>query len=189
LAPPAAGKEVDQIDQPPASALEGASPVNTFAPAAAPPTSRRTNPATAANPLWAVPLRTLTATRERPLFSPSRRPPTPVIAAAPAPAPRPMPVALRPAPPEEPPFLLLGTIVSEDQKFAFLFNTNTKLVKRVKEGEQEDGWRVVVVDFRSSVVQKDERTVTLGLPKPGDTKPNVGGPNFGPRPATQSDNL
>src|SRR5262245_45321462 len=34
------------------------------------------------NPLWAIPLRQLPATRERPLFTPSRRPPPPVVANA-----------------------------------------------------------------------------------------------------------
>src|SRR6202021_2706944 len=37
-----------------------------------------------ANPLWSVPLSALTATRERPLFSSSRRLPAPVMVAAPA---------------------------------------------------------------------------------------------------------
>ncbi len=112
-----------------------------------------------------------------------------MIVAAPAPPPKPMPVALKPAPPEEPPFLLLGTIVSDNQKFAFLFNTSTKLVKRLKEGEQEAGWRVIAIDFRSSVVEKDERAVTLGLPKPNDAKP-AGSAGFGPRVVAPSpDNL
>src|SRR5438045_3679915 len=41
------------------------------------------------NPLWTIPLASLTATRERPIFTPSRRPPPPVqpIAVTPAPAP------------------------------------------------------------------------------------------------------
>src|SRR4051794_9583272 len=30
------------------------------------------------NPLWAIPLKSLSFTRERPLFTPSRRPPAPV---------------------------------------------------------------------------------------------------------------
>src|SRR5215472_1432828 len=38
-----------------------------------------------ANPLWAIPLATLTTTRDRPIFSPSRRPPPPAVAAAPPP--------------------------------------------------------------------------------------------------------
>ena len=37
------------------------------------------------NPLWAIPLRALTVTRDRPIFSPSRRPPAAAVIAAPAP--------------------------------------------------------------------------------------------------------
>src|SRR6516165_2807674 len=33
------------------------------------------------NPLWAVPLRSLSVTSERPIFSPSRRPPIPPVVA------------------------------------------------------------------------------------------------------------
>src|SRR5271169_3507423 len=43
----------------------------------------------AANPLWAIPLGALTATRTRPLFTPSRHAPTPVVASVPVAAPRP----------------------------------------------------------------------------------------------------
>ncbi len=35
------------------------------------------------NPLWSIPLRELNATRDRPLFTPSRRAPAPVVANAP----------------------------------------------------------------------------------------------------------
>ena len=45
-----------------------------------------------ANPLWTIPLSSLTATRERPLFSPSRRPPQSVVVAK-APPPPPPPQA------------------------------------------------------------------------------------------------
>src|SRR5262249_28882248 len=59
------------------------------------------------NPLWGIPLRVLTATRERPLFSPSRRPPAPPAVAAPAPPP---PVVAAKAPePDHPPLTIVGT--------------------------------------------------------------------------------
>jgi len=48
------------------------------------------------NPLWAIPLASLNATRERPIFLPSRRAPAPVVAAPPPPP------APAPAPPPEP---------------------------------------------------------------------------------------
>ena len=60
---------------------------------AMPPPDVTANPAetptVAANPLWAIPLSALAATRTRPLFTPSRRPPAPVVASVPVAAPRP----------------------------------------------------------------------------------------------------
>src|SRR5260370_26332814 len=54
-------------------------------------------PAPAGNPLWALPLERLSITRERPIFSPSRRPPTPAPSYV-------APVAVWPAaPPPGPP--------------------------------------------------------------------------------------
>src|SRR5215472_15125490 len=57
-------------------------------------------PAQSGNPLWRIPLRQLSATRERPLFSPSGHlpPPPPVhqVAAAPPPPPPRPPEAERP---------------------------------------------------------------------------------------------
>ena len=59
------------------------------------------------NPLWGIPLKSLSATRERPIFLPSRRPPAPAVAAAPAQPPKPPPP---PAEPERPALRLLGIV-------------------------------------------------------------------------------
>ena len=120
------------------------------------------------NPLWGIPLRALSATRERPLFSPSRRPPAPVIAVAPAPAARPAPIAAGPAAPEPPPLALVGTVVGAQKRIAILFNLTTRQVTHVREGEEESGWRVRLVSPRSAIVEKDTMSVTLDLPKPGE---------------------
>ena len=64
----------------------------------------------AGNPLWGIPLESLSATRERPIFSPSRRPPPPPVLAAASAAPA------KPPPPKQPDHPLLspmGTIVGE----------------------------------------------------------------------------
>src|SRR5881396_2769728 len=61
------------------------------------------------NPLWAIPLSALTATRERPLFLPSRRAPAPAVANTPVVAAPPPP---SPAQPEQPPLTLVGAIAS-----------------------------------------------------------------------------
>ena len=143
------------------------------------------------NPLWAIPLRSLAATRDRPLFSASRRPPAPVIAAAPAPpAAAPMPAAVKPAEPERPPMTLIGTIVSADERIAIVLNETTKSVTRLREGEEDSGWRVRTVLARSAVVEKGAQSVTLGLPKPGDEPPPGAAPVEMPglpRPANDSE--
>jgi general secretion pathway protein N len=141
------------------------------------PTSAPTpGPATApGNPLWSIPLRALSATRERPLFSPSRRPPAPIIAAAPAPVVPRMPIAVKPAEPERPPLALVGTVVSPGKRVAILFNSMTRRVTQVLEGGEESGWRVRLVSPRSIVLEKDDRSVTLDLPKPGE-QPAAGMP-------------
>lgn len=142
-------------------------------------------PAAKGNPLWAIPLRMLSATRERPLFSPSRRPPAPVVAAAPV-APPAAP-AIMPGAPERPPMILVGTIVGENEKVAIFFNPATRAVTRVREGDQESGWLVRSVGQRAIVVEKDNQIVTLDLPKRSDGAPG----NIGPGAAPQSagDNL
>jgi general secretion pathway protein N len=116
------------------------------------------------NPLWAIPVRALAATRERPLFFASRRPPSPVVPSAPIA--RALPVAIKATEPERPPLLLIGTVVSADTRIAILLNQTTKLVTQVREGEQESGWRVKAVSLRSTVMERDDRSVTLALPRP-----------------------
>ena len=141
------------------------------------------------NPLWGIPLRSLSATRERPLFTASRRPPAAVITAA-APEPLPAPIAVAaPAPePERPPLALSGTIVSPGHSIAIFINTATNAVTRVREGEREEGWRVITVSPRSAIVEKDGRSVTLDLPLPGnglDTPaPDAAAPGLPDTPGT-----
>ena len=170
VAPAADGAERDRVQL--TAALENASaPGAPDSTSAAPQADTAPVPGAAAargNPLWGIPLRALSATRERPLFSASRRPPAPVIAAAPAPEPPAMPMAAKPAEPERPPLTLVGTVVSAKKRVAILFNRTTRQVTQVREGEEESGWRVRLVSPRSAVVEKDMRSVTLDLPNPGD---------------------
>src|SRR5438445_6924776 len=53
-------------------------------------------PAPSGNPLWGVPLKSLSASRERPIFLPSRRPPAPAVRAAYAEPPKSAPPPLEP---------------------------------------------------------------------------------------------
>ena len=69
----------------------------------------------AGNPLWTVPLSALPATRDRPLFSVSRRP---LFVTAPIVAPPPKQEALAPPPLERPLLTLIGTIVTREYQHA-----------------------------------------------------------------------
>jgi hypothetical protein len=118
-----------------------------------------------ANPLWAIPLATLSNTRERPIFSPSRRPPmqTPVAVAMPA-APPPPP----PPRPERPPLSLVGTVAGDGESFGIFVDRGTSTALRLKLGEDYQGWRLRNVRGRDVALERDQQTVVLSLPQPGD---------------------
>ncbi|MEA2934675.1 MAG: hypothetical protein QOD74_1321 [Variibacter sp.] len=118
------------------------------------------------NPLWAIPLSALTATRERPLFLPSRRAPAPAIANTPvAVAP---PIAAPPsAESEQPSLILVGAIASETEGYAVFLDQATNSVIRLKTGQDHSGWVLRSVKGREAVLQKDRQTTTLVLPVPG----------------------
>jgi hypothetical protein len=116
---------------------------------------------TTGNPLWAIPISKLSATRDRPLFSASRRPPTPAVAAAPVSA----PVAAKPVA-QAPPFTLLGTIISENSRIAILFDQTSKIATGVREGERASGWILRSVESRSAVLEGSNQVVQLDLPEP-----------------------
>jgi general secretion pathway protein N len=115
------------------------------------------------NPLWAVPLTALSATRDRPLFSASRRPP---VVAAPVIAPPPKQEAVAPPPPERPLATLVGTIVSREASFAMLQGSNADAISRLRVGQQNDGWLIRGIGLRSIVVEKGAESVELNLPRP-----------------------
>jgi len=116
-----------------------------------------------ANPLWGIPLAQLSGTRDRPIFSPSRRPP-PVTAAA-------EPVLAKPQPRKqeiEPPQLsLVGTIASEGEGFGIFIDQSTKAALRLKVGEDHQGWKLQAIRGREVTMEKDERSAVLALPQPG----------------------
>lgn len=134
------------------------------------------------NPLWSVPLRTLSATRERPLFTPGRRPPEPPPEAAPPPPPPP------PAPPAEaaapqPQLSLIGTIVDLRGGYAVFVETATGATIRLRTGESHDGWVLRSVSMRDAMLQKDRGTVVLSLPpREIDLAPSGRAPGAGPQP-------
>ena len=82
----------------------------------------------------------------------------------------------KPAEPERPPLTLLGTVVGQDKRLAIFFNQSTHQSVQLEEGRGESGWRLKSVSPRSAVVEKDGSTVTIDLPKPGDTSVATGEP-------------
>jgi len=119
-----------------------------------------------ANPLWAIPLSALAATRNRPLFTPSRRPPAPIVANAPVAAPRPPPPP--PPAPEHPNLVLVGTVAGESESVAVFIDPTTRNAVRLRTGEGHLGWILQSVDRRTATLQKGDRSEKLELPKPTD---------------------
>jgi len=137
------------------------------------------------NPLWAIPLKSLTATRERPIFLPSRRPPSPPIVAGPPPAPPPS--APPPAPPPERPRLaLVGAVVGDSEAIAIFLDQNSQGIVRLRTGENHQGWTLSAVKGREATLQRGNETMQLALPAPNETQvgmPGLPGPGFpGMRP-------
>ena len=123
----------------------------------------RAAPTMSGNPLWGVPLKELSATREHPLFSATRRPPAP-----------PAPAAVytvasvaKPAEPERPQLKLVGTIAGDGAGFGiFLDQSGNKAVK-LKTGQSHNGWMLRQVRGREAVLEKNDETVVLVLPAVG----------------------
>jgi general secretion pathway protein N len=116
------------------------------------------------NPLWAIPLRQLSATRERPLFAPSRRPPPPVVAYQLASVPPPPPP--KPAEPEKPRLSLVGTVAGGAEGIGVFIDPATRSVLRLKMGEGHDGWVLRAVRRREATLEKGRQTAVLTLPPP-----------------------
>jgi len=119
--------------------------------------------ALSANPLWAIPLTQLSGTRDRPIFSPSRRPP-PVVADT-------QPVVVKPPPRKKeiqpPPLSLVGTIASDDESFGIFIDQSTKAALRLKAGEDYQGWKLLRIRGREVTMEKDQQAAVLTLPQPG----------------------
>ena len=149
-----------RLAAPSAGASTPAEPVTTVrvvAPAA--PPAR----ALSANPLWAIPLTQLSGTRDRPIFSPSRRP-APVVADT-------EPVVAKPPPRKKevqpPPLSLVGTIASDDESFGIFIDQSSKAALRLKVGENYQGWKLLRIRGREVTMQKDQQAAVLTLPQPG----------------------
>jgi hypothetical protein len=122
-----------------------------------------------ANPLWAMPLAQFPVTRERPIFSPSRRPPP--AAVSPVATPRTIAVP-KPKEPERPQLALVGTIAGDEEGFGIFLDLANKAVIRLRVGEEFQGWKLQSVQGRETAMEKDRQVVTLVLPQPGQGQPS-----------------
>jgi general secretion pathway protein N len=112
------------------------------------------------NPLWAVTLEQLPATRDRPLFAPSRRPPprpeaprVEITAAIPA-----------PAPPRQPPsVVLMGTVTDADGTWALVRAGGSEKVTHARLGDEISGWKVSEIEARRLVLSSADRSVSFAL--------------------------
>jgi hypothetical protein len=108
-----------------------------------------------ASPLAGEPLDRLSATRERPLFSPTRRPPPP---------PPPVVINAEPPPPPPPPTVaLFGVVMDGDEARAIIRTGPAAGVIRVRVGDDIGGWKVAQIDGRRLVLVLDDRTATFTM--------------------------
>jgi general secretion pathway protein N len=119
------------------------------------------------NPVAALSLEQLSATRERPLFSPSRQPPAPPA----APAPPPQVAEAPPPPPAAPPTLTLFGIVGGPEGARAIVRTQAgSEVLRLRVGDTVQGWEVSDIARTELVLRLGDRVETVALFAPGSRK-------------------
>jgi general secretion pathway protein N len=133
------------------------------------PNAPATERTLSANPLWEMPLKQFTVTRDRPIFLPSRRAPAPpasIVTVAKV-------VVPKPKEPEQPQLSLVGTISGDDARFGIFVDQATKNVLRLKVGEDFQGWELRSIQAREASFQKNQLTFVVALPQPGLSQPSV----------------
>jgi hypothetical protein len=109
----------------------------------------------ALNPLAAIQLDSLAATREQPLFSRDRKVYRPMQA---APAPK---VVL---PPPVPNLSLIGVVLSNSSPLVILIDQTLKTQVRMREGETYNGWTLKRVEPLQAIIQNGATEFRLLLP-------------------------
>lgn len=104
------------------------------------------------------PFESLDATRQRPLFSPSRRLPAPIVAAPVPPAPvEPVPEA------DMPGFDLTGIVFGDTTRLAMVRDPSSQRVQSLRVGQTLDDWTVEDITPRSVALSRKGKSVTLEL--------------------------
>jgi general secretion pathway protein N len=119
-------------------------------------------PAVFGNPIAQLPLDSLSDTRNRPLFSQSRRPP------APAPPDRPAMARVEHAPPQQPTLsppgvALYGIVVGAQGARAFIATGAAERIIGVRPGDDVSGWMVSAITERRLVLSRADRSATFTL--------------------------
>ncbi len=127
------------------------------------PQAKNDPAATPVSPLAAQPLDRFSVTRERPLFSPSRRPPAPPAAVATPPP---------PPPPPAPDVVLLGVVVDGEDANALIRTGRAAKILRVRIGDKIGGWKVGQIEARKLVLLLDGRTATFTIFGAKNAKPS-----------------
>jgi hypothetical protein len=116
------------------------------------------------NPIAEVPRDRLSATRDRPLFSPSRRPTVPPQPPPPA-GPR-IEHAPPPSPVPSPSVALFGIVVGPLGPRAFIGTGPTDPIVGVRPGDDVNGWMVTAITQRSLVLSRADLSATFTLFSP-----------------------
>jgi general secretion pathway protein N len=134
------------------------------------PNREAAKPQPSGNPLWSIPLSTLSATQERPIFSASRRPPHRAVVAPPveqAAAPTP------PAEPERPTLTLIGAVVGGSEAIAVFLDRTSQKIVRLRQGETHAGWVLRSVEGREVTLKKADQIETLGIQRQETLAPSA----------------
>ena len=126
------------------------------------------------NPLWSVPLSVLSATRERPIFSPSRRQPAAVIA---VPSNPPPPAPVRPQNPAPPQLVLVGTVIGESKQIGVFLDQTTRIVVHLEAGENHEGWVLTRVSNIDVQLENGRHGATFPLRSALQGEPSTGMPS------------
>lgn len=124
--------------------------------------------AAALNPLSALGADSLSAFRDRPLFTPSRRAPQPPAAVEQEPEPEPE-TATAPPPAPQPNLRLAGVIEGPEETVAVVEDMGSNTVSQLRLGDMLDGWLVTAIDSSSLRLTLGEQEGEYRLFDPNQT--------------------
>jgi len=109
------------------------------------------------NLLSAISLDSLQATRDHPLFTPSRRPPVPLIPVKPSENVDPIPE------PEKPSITLTGVLYSENLRIGIFTDEKEKKIFRARVGDTISGWTLRTIDRRKVLFENAHEQLTMEM--------------------------